>query len=145
MRELENVIHRTLLLSEGRELDAGSLRLANRSHAPAPEPTPAPLQAPLHALPQPHIPELVERQQEASRLQAAIRQLCETGVLDIYQVVEDALFREVFRYCHYSQSDAARVLGVSRNIVRARLIRLGEVGAPRKTSESDDDSSKDFT
>lgn len=153
VRELENVIHRTLLLSEGRELDAGSLRLANRSHAPAPEPTPAPLQAttpaplqaPLHALPQPHIPELVERQQEASRLQAAIRQLCETGVLDVYQVVEDALFREVFRYCHYSQSDAARVLGVSRNIVRARLIRLGEVGAPRKTSESDDDSSKDFT
>jgi len=137
VRELENVIHRTLLLSEGRELDAGSLRLANRSPGPPPEPTPAPAQA--------HIPELVERQQEASRLQAAIRQLCETGVLDIYQVVEDALFREVFRYCHYSQSDAARVLGVSRNIVRARLIRLGEVGAPRKTPESDDDSSKDFT
>ncbi|MBV8620516.1 MAG: sigma 54-interacting transcriptional regulator [Curvibacter sp.] len=137
VRELENVIHRTLLLSEGSELDAGSLRLAHRSPAPPVEPAPAPAQA--------HIPELRERQQEASRLQGAIRQLCETGVLDIYQVVEDALFREVFRYCHYSQSDAARVLGVSRNIVRARLIRLGEVGGPRKTLESDDDSLKDDT
>lgn len=137
VRELENVIHRTLLLSKGRELDAGSLRLAHRSPAPPPEPAPPPAQA--------HIPELRERQQETSRLQGAIRQLCESGELDIYQVVEDALFREVFRYCHYSQSDAARVLGVSRNIVRARLIRLGEVGAPRKTSESDDDSAKDFT
>jgi hypothetical protein len=53
---------------------------------------------------------------------------------NVYQVVEDALFREVFRYCHYSQSDTARVLGVTRNVVRARLIRLGEVGAPRTLS-----------
>ncbi len=65
-------------------------------------------------------------------LQQAIQQLCNANVVDVYQVVEDALFREVFRYCHYSQSDAARLLGVSRNVVRARLVRLGEVGASRR-------------
>ena len=58
-------------------------------------------------------------------------------------MVEDALFREVFRYCHYSQSETARLLGVSRNIVRARLIRLGEVGAPRRPAEYDDDNTND--
>ena len=129
VRELENVIHRTLLLCDGNTIDATSLRLSNRSscppHAEAPPPTmpvtTAPAQAPAGVV-----------ADDVGALRKAIQQLCNASVADVYQVVEDALFREVFRYCHYSQSETARLLGISRNVVRARLIRLGEVGAPRK-------------
>lgn len=136
VRELENAIHRTLLLCEGPVLQAGDLRLSHKATpACAPQPphpqaaalVPAPHQAPGNELPQ--------------ALEAAIRELCEAHVPDLYQRVEDALFREVFRYCHYRQSEAARLLGVSRNIVRARLIRLGEVGAPRKAPDPHHDMS----
>lgn len=144
VRELENVIHRTLLLCDGPEIGAESLRLSHRAAGAAgAEATGA------HAAPPLATARSAARQGEAvTPLQQAIRQLCEANVPDIHQVVEDALFREVFRYCHYSQSEAARLLGVSRNIVRARLVRLGEVGPPRRPQDSsgadpDDDSFKD--
>jgi sigma-54-specific transcriptional regulator len=136
VRELENAIHRTLLLCEGPEIDAASLRLSNR--AAGPPRADAGHEAGAHAWLPP-----TGRRDAATPLAQAIRQLCETSVPDIHQVVEDALFREVFRYCHYSQSEAARLLGVSRNIVRARLIRLGEVGPPRRPADADDDSPND--
>lgn len=120
VRELENVIHRTLLLCDGPRIEARSLRLPRRTDTAAPAKAPPEAQAP------------VSRPAEAApALRQAIRQLCETQVAEIHQAVEDALYREVFRYCHYSQSEAARLLGVSRNIVRARLIRLGEIAPPR--------------
>ncbi|GKT22844.1 sigma-54 dependent transcriptional regulator [Acidovorax sp. SUPP3334] len=128
VRELENTIHRTLLLGEGRTLDVQDLRLSGTARAGA-EPD-APAAAAGAAAPPP---------QAASPsppglplLRQAVRQLCEAHVPALYQTVEDAVLLEVFRWCHYSQSEAARVLGLSRNVVRARLIRLGEVGAPRR-------------
>ncbi|WP_439893403.1 sigma-54 interaction domain-containing protein (plasmid) [Ralstonia sp. 25C] len=129
VRELENVIHRTLLLCDGNTIDATSLRLSNRSscptHAEVSPPT-VPVTAPPAQVP------ADVGADDVGALRKAIQQLCNANVPDVYQVVEDALFREVFRYCHYSQSETARLLGISRNVVRARLIRLGEVGAPRK-------------
>ena len=129
VRELENVMHRTLLLCDGNTIDAADLRLSSR---------PANSQAQAQAETEPTTTSTATPTQtpvacadEADVLRRAIRQLCNDNAGNVYQVVEDALFREVFRYCHYSQSDAARVLGISRNVVRARLIRLGEVGAPR--------------
>ncbi|GKS76486.1 sigma-54 dependent transcriptional regulator [Acidovorax sp. SUPP950] len=123
VRELENTIHRTLLLGEGRTLDAADLRLSGTAR-PGTEPeAPAPAAPP--QAPSPSPPGL-------PLLRQAVRQLCEAHVPALYQTVEDAVLLEVFRWCHYSQSEAARVLGLSRNVVRARLIRLGEVGAPRR-------------
>ena len=132
VRELENVIHRTLLLCDGNIIDAGTLRLSNR---PASPPAAQTHQVSAHAATgSPTQSATAGTADEAGLLQQAIQQLCNANVVDVYQVVEDALFREVFRYCHYSQSEAARLLGVSRNVVRARLVRLGEVGTPRRGS-----------
>ncbi len=129
VRELENVIHRTLLLCDGNTIDATSLRLSNRpsctTHAESSPPA-LPVSTPPAQTP------VDVGTDDVGALRKAIQQLCNANVADVYQVVEDALFREVFRYCHYSQSETARLLGISRNVVRARLIRLGEVGAPRK-------------
>ncbi len=130
VRELENVIHRTLLLCDGNIIDASTLRLSNRASNSHAIQTP---QVSAHATTgSPTQPATAGTTDETGLLQQAIQQLCNANVVDVYQVVEDALFREVFRYCHYSQSDAARLLGVSRNVVRARLVRLGEVGASRR-------------
>lgn len=130
VRELENTIHRTLLLGDGRTLDAADLRLSGsgRPAAPAeadPEPPHAPPAGALTDAANPALPGL-------PLLRQAVRQLCEAHVPALHQTVEDALLLEVFRWCHYSQSETARVLSLSRNVVRARLIRLGEVGAPRR-------------
>ena len=49
--------------------------------------------------------------------------------------------RAAYRYCHNNQLQTARLLGVSRNVVRARLIQFGEIagslraGGERKGSE----------
>jgi len=126
VRELENTIHRTLLLVDGRTLDAADLRLSGPARpGTEPEPHPAPGAT---AAREPVIPSA----HGLPLLRQAVRQLCEAHVPALYQTVEDAVLLEVFRWCHYSQSEAARVLGLSRNVVRARLIRLGEVGAPRR-------------
>lgn len=140
VRELENVIHRTLLLCDGKEIDAASLRLSSR-HAAAvarPEAGAPPAAAPLAAAAPGSAVAPDANHAQVAPLQQAVRQLCEAHVPDLYQRVEDTLFREVFRFCHYSQSETARLLGLSRNIVRARLIRLGEVAAPRKSAAEGD-------
>ncbi|VVE54926.1 sigma-54 interaction domain-containing protein [Pandoraea anhela] len=127
VRELENVIHRTLLLCEQSEIDATSLRL------PASPPVPA-------ALPGPTAVSSAEthfrpvQDEEVAALHRVIARLCESRGANLHQLVEDALVREVFRFSNYSQSETSRVLGISRNVVRARLIRLGEIGPPRKAA-----------
>ncbi len=137
VRELENVIHRTLLSCDGGQIDAAGLRLSNRVGGNG---TRADSRDAAHAAPAAFkATPSSARPAEANFLQQAIWQLCESNAPGIYHAVEDALFREVFRYCHYSQSETARLLGVSRNIVRARLMRLGEVGPSRKASVDTED------
>ncbi len=147
VRELENVVHRTLLQAVDTQIDAASLRLSQRPGQDAglgsrgsvggsggPTGQAASTAA---ARGRSGRDEAVSRDEETTPLRQAIRALCEAGAPDVYQTVEDALFLEVFRYCHYSQSETARVLGISRNIVRSRLIRLGEVGGPRRLAGGD--------
>lgn len=144
VRELENTIHRSLLLCDGDVLDASSLRLLHPGSSTVAAPSPPAQQVPAPALSaQPPIPQFPTVHSESAAhaaLRHAIRQLCEANAADLYQSVEDTLLREVFRYCHCSQSETARLLGVSRNIVRARLIRLGEVNGTRKHPTDADDT-----
>ncbi|MCS3429863.1 sigma-54-dependent Fis family transcriptional regulator [Klebsiella sp. BIGb0407] len=46
---------------------------------------------------------------------------------DMHARVEDALIRLVYRHCRYNQVHTANLLGLSRNVIRAHLIRLGEL------------------
>jgi sigma-54 dependent transcriptional regulator len=135
VRELENAIHRTLLLCDGKEIDSTRLRLSNRGSSKDTHEATHAAPAAFKATP------TSARPDDTDLLQRAIWRLCESNAPGVYHAVEDALFREVFRYCHYSQSETARLLGVSRNIVRARLMRLGEVGPSRKASVDSNDES----
>lgn len=123
VRELENVIHRTLLMCDGGEITPANLRLPSRNVTPQKAPGSG---AEANSEP--------DENSACSGLQLlgkALRQLCEEHAEGLHQVVEDALYREVFRFCHYSQTHTSRLLGVSRNVVRARLTRIGEIAPSR--------------
>ncbi|MNN97441.1 global DNA-binding transcriptional dual regulator Fis [compost metagenome] len=60
-------------------------------------------------------------------LEAALNALFEQNLPDLYEQIEAQVFRSAYRYCHGNQLQTARMLGISRNIVRARLEKLGEL------------------
>jgi sigma-54-specific transcriptional regulator len=110
IRELENVIHSALLVARGPSVQADDLPLRDLPGRVAA--TPDPLEA----------------------LRAAMVGLFERNLPDLHRRVEETLFRAAYRYCHRNQLQTARLLGVSRNVVRARLLELGELPAPTSTS-----------
>jgi DNA-binding protein Fis len=59
-------------------------------------------------------------------LQQALQALFETNGSNLYEDIESTIIRAAYNYCHRNQVQAARLLGISRNIIRARLIRLGK-------------------
>lgn len=109
IRELENTLQHALLLKPQGLLDAGDLSFVQRpSLVPAaPRPTEA---APVDSLLTDAFAQLFEEQPEA-----------------LHERVEDALVRAAYRFCHRNQVHTARLLGLSRNVTRAHLIRIGEL------------------
>jgi sigma-54 dependent transcriptional regulator len=126
VRELENVVHRTLLMADGGVIDVTGLRFPVR-------------QTSLR----------IERSFEVTpacgldALRLAVRRLCEERPDQLHQLIEDSVFDEVFQYCRQSQSEAARVLGISRNVVRARLMRTGGIGVARREAAGESPSLKE--
>jgi DNA-binding NtrC family response regulator len=90
VRELENVIERALVLANGKQLDAGDIKLetAPRSRAQGGDPSFLP----------------------------------EGMTLDQY---EQELIREALRRADGNKSQAARLLGLTRNALRYRLTQMG--------------------
>jgi sigma-54-specific transcriptional regulator len=115
IRELENVIHHAILVRKGdliRSEDLNLSSLRSRVNAPALAPT------------SPSNP--------AQALKSALVDLFEQGGSDVYETIEGYVMRAAFEYCHRNQLETARLLGISRNIVRARLLQCGELtGKPR--------------
>ncbi|ABE37108.1 AAA domain family protein [Paraburkholderia xenovorans LB400] len=124
VRELENVIHRTMLGLDGGAIDSAKLRFPVR-HNVRHEPEKA-IQVPA-----------TQGGNGLELLGRAIRALCDERVHDLDQLIEKTTVNEVFRYCHYNQSETARLLGVNRNVVRARLARSGELAELRRTPKDD--------
>jgi sulfonate transport system substrate-binding protein len=109
IRELENVVHHALLVCHGNAITPADLRLTTmqpRAQASA-------------AGAAPH----------ASSLEAALTALFEQDIPGLYEHVENTLVRSAYRYCENNQLQTARLLGISRNVVRARLIQCGELSA----------------
>jgi aliphatic sulfonates family ABC transporter substrate-binding protein len=122
IRELENAIHHALLVSKGGEIQPDDLGLSSAEFALARK----------------------ERYRVSTEnlLDAALAELFEQNLPNLHEHVESALIRRAYRYCHNNQLQTARLLGVSRNVVRARLIQFGEIqgslrGAERERQGSD--------
>ncbi|KAF1065327.1 MAG: DNA-binding transcriptional activator HyfR [Pseudomonas citronellolis] len=116
IRELENVIHHTLLLCRDQVIRPGDLHLSNLRIERE-------VDTPL-------------RDQDADGLlQAAFLRLFEEHADGVHGRVEDALLRAAYRFCHYNQVHTANLLGLSRNITRAHLIRIGELVVNKRRPE----------
>ncbi|MOA58990.1 hypothetical protein D3C78_1835020 [compost metagenome] len=61
-------------------------------------------------------------------LDAVLNELFEKNLPDLYEYIEETIFRSAYRFCHGNQLQTGRLLGISRNIVRARLEKIGELG-----------------
>jgi sigma-54 dependent transcriptional regulator len=119
VRELENTIHHALLVCRNGVLQPEDVPL-NSGVAPRPRTASSPP------------PSLEATSSDA--LDAALRELFETSSGNLYERVEHALLRTAYQHCERNQLQTARLLGISRNVVRARLIQYGELtGSLRST------------
>jgi transcriptional regulator with PAS, ATPase and Fis domain len=116
IRELENVIHHSLLTCGDGQVQAQDLRLSNLR---------------------------LERQEEEpvnhgveDLLQQAFSRLYEEQPGDLYEKVENALLRSAYHFCHYNQVHTAQLLGLSRNVTRTRLIAIGELVVNKRRAQA---------
>ncbi|MCA7972654.1 sigma 54-interacting transcriptional regulator [Burkholderia sp. AU39826] len=111
IRELENVIHHALLVSRHDALQDTDLHIAPPCRptvaAPAAD-SPADAQA---------------------ALEHALRDLFDEGHGNLFEHIEDTVMRVAFEFSHRNQIRAAQLLGISRNVLRARLIRAKAIAA----------------
>jgi sigma-54-specific transcriptional regulator len=114
IRELENAIHHALLVCRNQLVQPSDLHLVDmRSSGIRNE---APVQI-SQSLPGP------------IDLESALTALFETNLPNLYEHIEETVFRTAYRFCHGNQLQTGRLLGISRNIVRARLEKIGEITA----------------
>jgi sigma-54 dependent transcriptional regulator len=104
-RELENVIHHALLVCRGNVVRPEDLRLSplglrTTTSGPA---------------------------QSLETLRDALLSVFESGRPNLYAEIEAAITKTAYEFCHRNQVQTARLLGISRNIVRARLMQCGEL------------------
>ncbi len=109
IRELENVLHSALLVCNGGQIQREHLQLG------------AAVARRERGRDQPADP--------LAALERALVGLFEANLPDLHAAVEETLMKTAYQYCHRNQLQTARLLGISRNVVRARLIELGEIPA----------------
>jgi sigma-54-specific transcriptional regulator len=111
-RELENVIHHALLVCRENVVKPEDLRLS-----------PLGLRVTANNQAQPF-----------EALHDALEALFEDGRPNLYAEIDAAITRVAYEFCHRNQVQTAHLLGVSRNIIRAKLTQCGELPNIRQTS-----------
>jgi sigma-54-specific transcriptional regulator len=109
-RELENVIHHALLVCRENVVRPEDLRLSPLGVRTA----------------------ITGPAQPFKALREALLAVFEDGGPDLYAEIETAITKTAYEFCHRNQVQTARLLGISRNIVRARLMQCGELPNDRK-------------
>ncbi|WP_426739987.1 sigma-54 interaction domain-containing protein [Pseudomonas aeruginosa] len=110
IRELENAIHHALLVCRNRLIQPADLHLID-----------------MRARQEPSGLRRAPESAAGSALEAALQALFEENREDLYEHIEETVFRAAYRFCHGNQLQTGRLLGISRNIVRARLEKIGEL------------------
>jgi sigma-54-specific transcriptional regulator len=132
IRELENAMHHALLLCHGPHITVEDLRLsALDSHAAS-----GPRSGRRSSGADPangsngsngssggaH-----DVDDERTPLELALLELFDEELPDLFERIENVVLKTAYHYCSHNQLQTARLLGISRNVVRARLIRSGEI------------------
>lgn len=119
IRELENMVHHALLICQNHLIQSEDLSLLQPPQQNAqdilPESSPLPAIDP--------------------KLKDVFHSLFLQHEGKVYVEFEDQLLRIAYHYCQQNQVKTAQLLGLSRNIVRARLIALGELVISKRHPE----------
>jgi transcriptional regulator with PAS, ATPase and Fis domain len=120
IRELENTIHHGLLIGRGGVLGADDLHLSTLGLQRRAEASARVSDEAANASPQ-------------QALEAVLHHLFnDAGAGDgLFDRIEETVMRSAFAFCHHNQVQAARLLGISRNVLRSRLIKSGDIAALR--------------
>jgi sigma-54-specific transcriptional regulator len=120
IRELENVIHHALLICRDNLIAVDDLRLT----APAPARVSASALRPPAASADPW-----------ATLEAGLRAVIDRGGDGLHGRIDRLVLRVAFEICEHNQVQTARLLGLSRNVLRARLIDAGDLQPQRAGAE----------
>jgi len=113
IRELENVVHVALLIASGNVIRPENLRFS--------------------AMP---LPQNADSQHSKSPLDVIGTQLDRLFLQppqDLYLQLEELIFKRAFNYCAGNQVQTAKLLGISRNILRTQLKHFGLIGSDSLT------------
>lgn len=120
IRELENVIHRAVLVSTSDTLSPKDLNLPKISlsaaHSPAEDHYPVTATAAGRIS--------YEQQSSLYKLESVLEELFEQSADNLYELINGTTVRKAFEHSKNNQVHTAKLLGISRNILRARLKEL---------------------
>jgi len=135
IRELENVIHFALIVCRDEVIQPEDLKLVPLSGgalAAAPVVSAHHAQASPAALPGSDLVSAATPEEPVrspmDTLVAAWRELLSSGQADLFDATEAALIHAAYEHCHQNQVRTAKVLGITRNMLRTHLKRCGLLG-----------------
>lgn len=113
IRELENAVHRALLVCPGNRLRPEDFKLSGvriSEHGPS---------------------------VSTSSLESALQRLYEQAPPKLFEILEETVIRVAFEYCEKNQVQTARLLDISRNVLRHKLGFYGMLpNTPKKLVDS---------
>lgn len=110
IRELENAIHRALLVCPGNRLRPEDFKLSG-----------------VRTLEQ-------GSSFSTTSLESALQRLCEQAPPKLFEILEETVIRTAFEFCEENQVQTARLLDISRNVLRHKLGLYGMLPNTQKKS-----------
>ncbi len=101
IRELENAVHRALLVCPGNRLRPEDFKLSGIRSVEHPAAI------------------------STSSLETALQRLYEQAPPKLFEIIEETVIRAAFEYCEENQVQTARLLDISRNVLRHKLGAYG--------------------
>jgi sigma-54 dependent transcriptional regulator len=114
IRELENVIHRSVLVCQGDLIQVPDLHLPEAAHRD-PEPIVDPAAAHLA---------------EPAGLRNVLTGLFAHEQPELFERIQRTVVTTAFEHCRHNQVQTAQLLSISRNVLRTLLKRYGFIGGP---------------
>ena len=59
---------------------------------------------------------------------------------DLFAKVDAAIVLEAYNFCHHNQVETARLLGVTRNVLRGRLAHMGIISGRKFGNHGESDT-----
>ena len=134
IRELENAMHHAIVVARDGVVRADDLHLTRGSRSTPPPSSPPATPPTLAALPPTLALPSVELADPLGALKAALASLFEREGPHLHRRIEETVFRCAYEHSEHNQLRTARLLGISRNVVRARLLDHGVLASQTEPS-----------